>query len=147
MKTFYLIIILAGLNFSAFAQTPDTCVYVSQNNTLGGLDCAMGSIAPYVADSYQWVYCDSLFTPIPGETSDWYSGPSSVYVALVISYLGCVDTSECYYVCTWGLEELYSKEVELLKVVDSMGRETEDEPNTLLIYIYSDGTTERVFRL
>ena len=28
-----------------------------------------------------------------------------------------------------------------------MGRETEDKPNTMLIYIYSDGTTEKVYRI
>ncbi len=38
-------------------------------------------------------------------------------------------------------------EKELIKIVDLMGRETEDKPNTLLIYIYSDGTTEKVFRV
>lgn len=35
----------------------------------------------------------------------------------------------------------------LIKIVDLMGRETEDKPNSLLIYIYSDGTTEKVFRV
>lgn len=35
----------------------------------------------------------------------------------------------------------------LVKVVDLMGREAESKPNTLLIYVYSDGTTEKVFRV
>ncbi|MFT6983055.1 MAG: hypothetical protein ACJAUD_001826 [Crocinitomicaceae bacterium] len=35
----------------------------------------------------------------------------------------------------------------LVKIVDAMGRETEEKPNTILIYIYSDGTSERVFRV
>lgn len=35
----------------------------------------------------------------------------------------------------------------LIKIVDLMGRETEGNPNTVLIYIYSDGTTEKVFRV
>lgn len=46
-----------------------------------------------------------------------------------------------------GIEELNKGEVELVKVIDSMGKNTEDKPNTLLIYIYSDGTTEKVFRI
>jgi hypothetical protein len=148
MKTFPLILFLAVVNFSALSQPiVDTCEYVSQNNTIGGLDCYMGSLAQFTADSYQWLNCDSLFAPFPGDTAQAYSGPTSTNVALVITYLGCVDTSQCNYACTWGLEELYSGEIELLKIVDLMGRETEDKPNTLLIYIYSDGTAEKVFRV
>jgi len=145
MKTIYLTTLLLAFHFSAFSKSTDTCDYVAQQNNIGGLDCAMGSFAPFTADSYQWLLCDSLI-PVPGATNQYYSGASSVYVALVISYLGCVDTSDCQYVCTWGLEELKAGSVELVKVVDLMGRETEDKPNTLLIYIYSDGTAEKVFR-
>lgn len=47
---------------------------------------------------------------------------------------------------TNSLEELSSGKSQLLKILDIMGRETEDKPNTLLIYIYTDGTTEKVFR-
>jgi len=36
---------------------------------------------------------------------------------------------------------------ELLKVVDSMGRERQATPNTLLFYIYSNGEVEKVFRV
>lgn len=36
---------------------------------------------------------------------------------------------------------------EVVKIVDLMGRETEFKPNTALIYIYNDGTTEKVFRI
>lgn len=35
---------------------------------------------------------------------------------------------------------------ELLKIVDSMGRERQSMPNTLLFYIYSNGEVEKVFR-
>lgn len=47
-----------------------------------------------------------------------------------------------------GLESLNTDDSKhLIKVVDLMGRETENKPNTLLIYVYSDGTTEKVFRV
>ena len=36
---------------------------------------------------------------------------------------------------------------ELIKMTDLMGRETEFKPNTPLINIYSDGTTEKVYRI
>ena len=33
----------------------------------------------------------------------------------------------------------------LIKIIDLMGRETSFKPNTPLIYVYDDGTTEKVF--
>lgn len=36
---------------------------------------------------------------------------------------------------------------EVIKIVDLLGRETEFKPNTTLIYIYSDGSSEKVFRV
>ena len=54
----------------------------------------------------------------------------------------------CNNNCSVGLEELTSNPLkQLLKIVDLMGRETEFRPNTPLIYIYSDGTNERLFEL
>lgn len=46
-----------------------------------------------------------------------------------------------------GLEELEHNKKELVKIVDLIGRETVDKPNTTLIYIYADGTTEKVYRM
>lgn len=50
----------------------------------------------------------------------------------------------------WGLgvdenETEANSDVTLVKIVDMLGRETEYKPNTLLLYMYSDGTTEKVF--
>lgn len=46
-----------------------------------------------------------------------------------------------------SLSELNQVPKHRVKITDLMGRETEDQPNTPLIYIYSDGTTEKVFRV
>jgi hypothetical protein len=46
-----------------------------------------------------------------------------------------------------GLKELEHNKKDLLKIVDLMGLETLDKPNTTLIYVYSDGTTEKVYRM
>lgn len=46
-----------------------------------------------------------------------------------------------------GLEEISLPQKYLIRTIDLLGRETEDKPNTLLIYQYSDGTFEKVFRL
>jgi hypothetical protein len=36
---------------------------------------------------------------------------------------------------------------EVVKIVDLLGRETKYTPNQTLLYIYDDGTTEKVFRV
>jgi hypothetical protein len=49
--------------------------------------------------------------------------------------------------CTAGLNELTNSSKQLVKIVDVMGRETELKTNMTLIYIYSDGTTEKIFKV
>ena len=46
-----------------------------------------------------------------------------------------------------GLNETTAKEKELVKIVDQLGRETEFKANTPLIYVYSDGSTKKVFTI
>ncbi len=49
---------------------------------------------------------------------------------------------------TVSLEESFlSKEKKLLRVIDLMGRPANNQTNTVLIHIYSDGTTEKKIRL
>ena len=40
-----------------------------------------------------------------------------------------------------------SNDKELIKVVDLMGRNTKIEHNTILFYIYSNGTVEKIFKI
>ena len=58
-------------------------------------------------------------------------------------------STSCNNACTStiGIEELSNSPKQLLKIVDLMGRETPFKPNTVLIYVYDDGSTERVFKL
>lgn len=46
-----------------------------------------------------------------------------------------------------GLNEFSTLPKKVIRIYDLLGRETEDKRNTLLIYVYSDGTTEKVFRI
>ena len=50
-----------------------------------------------------------------------------------------------YYASIAGIAELAQKEKEIVKVFDLTGREVELEKNRLLIVLYSDGTSEKVF--
>ena len=46
-----------------------------------------------------------------------------------------------------GIEQLTNTKKELVKIIDFMGRKTQFKPNTPLIFIYSDGTRERVMEI
>lgn len=48
--------------------------------------------------------------------------------------------------CTADSPELKPNDRKLLRIVDFMGTETDFKPNSLLIYIYDDGTTAKVFQ-
>lgn len=50
--------------------------------------------------------------------------------------------------CPLGLDEYSAqKDKKLVKIVNVLGQETDFKPNTVLIYIYSDGTSERLMKL
>ncbi len=51
-----------------------------------------------------------------------------------------------YFNCSAGISTIQSDEKELIRIVDLMGREITEEPNKILIYLYSDGSMERIFR-
>ena len=44
-----------------------------------------------------------------------------------------------------GISELSAGGKELVKILDVLGRETTFKPNTTLIYLYSDGSSEKVY--
>lgn len=147
MKTLFSIILLATVHFSYYSQISDTCEYVSQNYSLGGLYCSWGVLSSeFPIDAYQWVNCDDMYEPFVGDTIDLYQSSYNGNVALIIEALGCVDTSYCHNMCTWGIKEHSISKREIVRGVDLTGRDTEEKPNRLLIYMYSDGTKKKVFR-
>ena len=102
--------------------------------------------------SYQWLDCDNNYAVINGETNQTYTPTTTGYFAVELTPIGgCggvqVDTSTCNLVDFTGIGELNNTSKQLIKIVDLMGRETTFKPSTPLIYIYSDGTVERVFKL
>ena len=95
--------------------------------------------------TYQWIDCDNNNVAIGGATSQTFIPPSTGnYAVIVTSSGGCVDTSLCYLADYTSIDELLNKEKVLIKIVDFSGRETQFKANTPLIFIYSDGTRERV---
>lgn len=48
--------------------------------------------------TYQWIYCDSAFAPIPGATSQTYFPTSDGNYAVIVTENSCTDTSACILV-------------------------------------------------
>ncbi|MEM7367700.1 MAG: T9SS type A sorting domain-containing protein [Bacteroidota bacterium] len=53
--------------------------------------------------SYQWLYCDSAFAPIPGAIDSVYLPQINGTYAVEISQDGCQDTSACFSVLNVGI--------------------------------------------
>jgi len=60
-------------------------------------------------------------------------------VYLSSTFINCTDVA--------SIKELNNPTKELIKIIDLLGNETEYKPNTVLIYLYSDGSTEKVFKV
>lgn len=134
----------AGTVFNADCLPPMPDSSVTQNGTLLTADLASAA--------YQWVDCDDNNNPIPGETSQSFTPTVTGNYAVEITVAnacGSTNTnlSDCFLVDYTGLEELLNGEKELVKIIDITGRETEFKPNTPLIFMYSDGSTERVMEI
>ena len=56
-------------------------------------------------------------------------------------------TTLCNVNNTLAIDELKVTSKELVKIIDLLGRETKATKNTPLIYVYSDGSSERVFEM
>jgi len=95
-----------------------------------------------LSDLYQWHLQDPV--------SDWERNRNNIiYYSYQQNRNPFIDHPE-YATEIWGdqltasLPEL-KQEKTLVKIVDALGRETNFQPNQLLIYWYSDGTTQKVF--
>jgi len=97
--------------------------------------------------TYQWIDCDNGNAPISGETNQSFTPTVTGNYAVVVTLDNCSDTSACALVDFTGIEELTIPGKELIMIIDLTGRQTEFVPNTPLIFIYSDGTRERVMEI
>lgn len=96
---------------------------------------------------YQWLDCDNGNSPVINETNQSFTPANTGNYSVEVNMNGCILTSTCYLVDFTGIEELLQIKKELMMIVDLMGRETAYKSNTPLIFIYSDGTRERVMKI
>lgn len=55
--------------------------------------------------NYQWVYCDSAYAPIPGQTNQIFTPTSNGNFAVIVWLDNCADTSGCISVNNFGIED------------------------------------------
>ncbi len=126
-------------------------LYNSQLNTIASsvtLNVATLT-ADFIGASYQWLDCDNNNAQIIGEINQSFTPSAQTgNYSVEITMNGCVDTSTCYIVDYTSINELNSNSTKkLLKIVDFMGREISYKKNTPMIFIYEDGTVERVIEV
>lgn len=126
-------------------------------------------VAQYHSDGgaiYPAMYCDSCdcFSPIDAFgfdiiTKTFVAGNGQIFydidqandffvsrsASLIYSN---INGQSCGTYYPLGVPEYsFNPDRTLIKIVDLLGRECLDEPNKVLIYIYSDGSTEKKFRM
>ena len=82
---------------------------------------------------------------INGETNQSFTASSSGNYAVIVTANECSNMSDCVLINFTGTGNLSNTSKTLIKILDLMGRETNFKPNTPLIYVYDDGSTEKVF--
>jgi hypothetical protein len=126
-------------------------------------DCNFNYNSAYIA------YLGSVSTPtnpMDSLTLYWTFIDTTGMMSTVVSYAGPVNASGCYNftlilycsikstniktiivnhsydVSFAGINELAGNSKQLVKVMDLMGRQVGEQPNKILVYVYSDGTRE-----
>lgn len=148
---------------------PTTSTITQNDLTCGSLNgetftALSGSDINSLSNDSDWNPYMNMNNVISFEDGSMFGSASSDFCFTIqVTVMGCVEDIElnahvnnggvCLYSqttgqnCAVGINELQQQNKELVKVVDLMGRETEFEPNTPLIFIYNDGTRERVMKL
>lgn len=118
------------------------------------IDVSTSTVGPTILASntslgvtYQWLNCEDNFASLIGETNQSYTATTTGSYAVEVTLNGCSDTSSCVLVDFSSVDELMLGEKELVKIVDFLGRETENKSNTPLIYVFSDGTRVRTMHV
>jgi len=128
----------------------------------GALNYSPQVIAPgFITDTQNWVQISDTITATDAYaylTIGNFKSDANTPTVQNANYSGKPGTYGSYYFIDdvrvehiRGLNTIESEfnkaDRKLVKVIDFMGRETEFKPNTPLILIYSDGTSERVVKI
>ena len=105
-----------------------------------------------------WQVMDSVSSGITSYTDAAPPSPNSRYIVEVVHPSGCTISKKATLVATsrsniaetgqsTGINELPTPNKELLYITDLLGRTTHPTPNSLLFYLYDDGSVEKKIQL
>ena len=127
-----------------------TYLDISNNPTLIKLDVAYNQI-----DCLNLANGNNTNLIITINNQFWMQGGSTNYTCIEVDDVNYSTTNwfpnypyseDCGNDCTSSLNELTTSK-NLIQILDMMGRETSFKPNTPLIYVYDDGSIEKVFTI
>ena len=125
-----------------------TSLDLSQNTALAGLICRDNSLMCLNVkngNNSNVIFFNASDNPNLTciEVDDvFWSNTNWTYIDAQTSF-----SMSCANSCALGIEEVSNTPKQLIKIVDLMGRETPYKPNTVLIYVFDDGSTEKVFKM
>ena len=115
------------------------CLYTNNQDTVAFSTVRLDTISEYTKFEIQLTYLNNL-------TAD------SIHIRLLNSDQNCnspIEICNLFYIDalefsnTTTIEESRNSNKTLLKIIDILGRTTEDATNTPLFYIYDDGSVEK----
>ena len=125
------------------SQNPNLGEFTCQGNLLTCLNVANGNNSNLIALG---VENNPNLTCIEVDDANWananWANPNGTYSGDPQMYFSEDCNNDCS--STSNLTELTTSK-NLIQILDLMGRETSFKPNTPLIYVYDDGSTEKVF--
>ena len=68
------------------------------------------------ATSYQWLICNQNYKQVSGETSRIFNAKTNGNYAIEVTENNCIDTSDCYWITSAGIDELTNKKSSELEV-------------------------------
>ena len=127
-----------GTNESGFSGLPGGRRSVSVSTSSYGLFELVGGLGHWWSSTFETGVCS--YARRLWFYDEWCSqfGPTSMSGLSIRCLKGSTSLETI---------ELLPNQKELIKIVNLLGQAVEYQPNTVLIYIYSDGTSEKVFKI
>lgn len=102
----------------------------------------------FIADSaYTHLSIGNFYDPSVTDTLAVHPNSTNIYISYYLIDDVCVSSSASECLAEVYIDEEQPVSKKLVGIFDALGNETAYKPNNLLIYVYSDGSTQKVFNV
>lgn len=100
---------MSGTYFDTLATMAGCDSIITLNLTINTANTNVGQVglvltAQAASADYQWLDCNNNYAILPNDTNAVYTATSNGSFAVEITENGCIDTSSCYTINTFGVE-------------------------------------------